>query len=59
VVSDAREKPPALPLPVTAVDRSVRETRVAEIARLVEQGTYRVEATLVADAVLEFHRREV
>jgi anti-sigma28 factor (negative regulator of flagellin synthesis) len=59
MVSDASERPPALPLPITSSDVRVREVRVAEIARLVHQGAYRVEAALVADSVLRFHRREV
>jgi len=47
-----------LPLPLTEADRAERSAGVAEIARQVSEGHYRVPVEKVADAVLSFHRRE-
>ncbi len=48
----------ALPLPVTVSDRAERVAGVAEIARRIAEGCYRVPVEQVAEAVLAFHRRE-
>lgn len=47
-----------LPLPVTRAARAARAAAVAEIARRVAAGSYRVPADRVAAAVLAFHQRE-
>jgi anti-sigma28 factor (negative regulator of flagellin synthesis) len=44
--------PGRLPLPVTPADRAARARRVAEIARRVAAGTYRVPAERVAASLL-------
>ena len=45
-----------LPLPVSEADRRARTAAVAEIARRVALGRYRIPADRIADAVLAFHR---
>jgi hypothetical protein len=53
-----RRHPSSLPLPLTLRDREARRARIREIGVLVAEGRYRVPAVRVADAILEFHRRE-
>lgn len=47
-----------LPIPLTAPDRAERAARIAEIARQIAEGRYRVSSERVAEAMLVFHRRE-
>ena len=47
-----------LPLPVTREDREARAAAVAEIAREIASGRYRVPADEVAAAVARTWRRE-
>lgn len=50
--------PRLLPLPLSAADRRARAKRVRRIGREVASGRYRVHADRVADAVLDFYRRD-
>ena len=53
-----RRPVPPLRLPVTDADRAERAAGVAEIARRVADGNYRVRSEAVAEAVLAFYRWE-
>ena len=47
-----------LPLPLIAADRRARARRIRQIGREVTSGRYLIPAERVADAVLDFYRRE-